>query len=53
MAATLCFMSVLEEDDFARNQIAPKDGIKKNSFSEATNSRGLEQFMYVFQDLQA
>ncbi len=46
-------LQALEEDDFAHNQIAPKDGIKKSSFSEATNSRGLEQFMYVFQNLQA
>jgi hypothetical protein len=46
-------LQVLEEDDFARNEIAPKDGIKKSSFSEATNSRGLEQFMYIFENLQA
>jgi len=46
-------LQALEEDDFAHNQIAPKDGIKKSSFSEATNSRGLEQFMHVFQNLQA
>jgi len=46
-------LQVLEEDDFARTEIAPKDGIKKSSFSEATNSRGLEQFMYVFESLQA
>ncbi|MBW2180302.1 MAG: IS4 family transposase, partial [Deltaproteobacteria bacterium] len=46
-------LQVLEEDAFARNEIAPKEGIKKSSFSEATNSRGLEQFMYVFKNLQA
>jgi hypothetical protein len=46
-------LQVLEEDDFARSAIAPKNGIKKSSFSEATNSRGLEQFMYVYQNLQA
>jgi hypothetical protein len=46
-------LQVLEEDDFARSKIAPKEGIKKSSFSEATNSRGLEQFMYVFKNLQA
>jgi hypothetical protein len=40
-------LQVLEQDDFARNQIAPEDGIKKSSFSEATNSRGLEQFFAV------
>jgi hypothetical protein len=46
-------LQVLEQDDFARNQIAPKDGIKKSSFSEATNCRGLEQFSYIFENLQA
>lgn len=46
-------LQVLEQDDFARDQIAPEDGIKKSSFSEATNSRGLEQFFYVFENLQA
>lgn len=45
-------MQVLQEDEFARNEIAPKEGIKRSSFSEATNTRGLEQFMYVFQALQ-
>jgi len=45
-------LQVLEEDEFARSQIAPKDGIKKSSFSEATNTRGLDQFMFVFEQLQ-
>ena len=45
-------LQVLEEDGFVRDVIAPKDGIKKSSFSEAINSRGLEQFAYVFQNLQ-
>ena len=45
-------LQALEEDDFAREVIAPEDGIKKSGFSEATNSRGLEQFLYVFQNLQ-
>ena len=45
-------MQVLQEDEFARNEIAPEQGIKKSSFSEATNTRGLEQFMHVFQALQ-
>ncbi|OOP55875.1 MAG: hypothetical protein AYP45_12175 [Candidatus Brocadia carolinensis] len=43
-------LQVLEEDDFAREVIA---GIKKSSFFEAINSRGLEQLTYVFQQLQA
>ena len=46
-------LQVLAEDDFARNVIAPPEGIKKSSFFEAINSRGLEQFLYVFQQLQA
>ena len=45
-------LQVLEQDDFARQEIAPEKGIKKSSFSEATNERGLEQFMHVFQKLQ-
>jgi len=46
-------LQALEEDDFARNVIAPPEGIKKSSFFEAINSRGLEQLTYVFQQLQA
>lgn len=46
-------IQVLENDKFAREVIAPKDGIKKSSFSEAINSRGLEQLLYVFNELQA
>jgi len=45
-------LQVLEEDDFARETIAPKDGIKKSSFYEANNTRGLEQFNHVFINLQ-
>jgi len=46
-------LQVLEQDDFAKSEIAPKNGIKKSSFSEATNTRGLEQFMHIYQSLQA
>jgi len=46
-------LQVLEEDDFARKVIAPPEGIKKSSFFEAINSRGLEQLTYVFQQLHA
>ena len=46
-------IDVLEKDTFARSHIAPKDGIKKSSFSEAINTRGLEQLTYVFNELQA
>ena len=38
-------LQVLEEDDFARNVIAPEEGIKKSSFAEAINTRGLNNFL--------
>ncbi len=45
-------LQVLEEDDFARNIIAPEEGIKKSSFSEAINIRGLTQLMHIYENLQ-
>ena len=45
-------LQVLEDDDFARNVIAPEDGIKKSSFAEAINTRGLEQLAHIYQNLQ-
>jgi hypothetical protein len=45
-------IQALEEDDFARNHIAPPDGIQKSSFFEAINNRGLEQLGHVYQQLQ-
>lgn len=42
----------LREDGFARENVAPQDGISRSSFSEAINERGLEQFFYVFHELQ-
>jgi hypothetical protein len=46
-------LQFLEEDDFARNNIAPEEGIKKSSFAEAINNRGLEQLSHIYQNLQA
>jgi hypothetical protein len=46
-------LQVLQDDDFARQEIAPPDGIKKSAFFEAINSRGLEQMVYMFSELQA
>lgn len=45
-------LQVLEEDDFARKNIAPSGGIKKSSFAEAVNTRGLEQLFYIYENLQ-
>jgi len=44
-------LQVLAQDDFARNYIAPKQGIEKSSFSEAINTRGLQQMIQVFEAL--
>jgi hypothetical protein len=46
-------LQVLEEDDFAKEVIAPEEGIRKSSFSEAVNSRGLEQLIHIYQNLQS
>lgn len=46
-------LQVLQEDEFAAEYIAPPDGIEKSSVSEANNTRGLEQFLQVFQALYA
>jgi hypothetical protein len=46
-------LQVMAEDTWARECIAPPQGIKKSSYFEAINSRGLEQLLYVFEKLQA
>ena len=53
MKIALHLLQVPEQDDFAHSAIAPENGIKKSSLSEATNRRGLEQFVYVYQNLQS
>lgn len=45
-------LQFLEEDDFAREFIAPEHGIKKSGYCEAINTRGLEQLIYVYEQLQ-
>jgi hypothetical protein len=44
-------IQVLEQDDFASKNIAPENGISRSSFSEAINSRGLEQLRFIFETL--
>jgi hypothetical protein len=43
----------LNNDNFAKTVIAPEDGIKKSTFFEALNERGLEQFSFIFAALKA
>ncbi|WP_425456388.1 IS4 family transposase [Desulfobotulus mexicanus] len=41
----------MNENNFAKENIAPEGGISISSFSEIINSRGLEQLLFVFQEL--
>ena len=41
----------INTNDFAKQNIAPADGISRSSFSEAINNRGLEQLQYVLENL--
>lgn len=45
-------LEALEKDEFAQSEVAPEGGIKKSSFFEAMNSRGLEQMIEVFELLK-
>jgi len=41
-------IQALEQDDFAKECVAPPKGIKKSAFFEAINTRGLEQLSQLF-----
>ena len=41
----------MKENDFAKQNIAPDEGISRSSFSEAVNHRGLEQLQFIFENL--
>jgi len=45
-------IQTLQEDEFAKDFIAPEGGIKRATFFETINERGLEQFQYIFEQLQ-
>ena len=44
-------LQALEQNNFAKECVAPPKGIKKSSFFEAINNRGLEQLTEVFSHL--
>lgn len=46
-------LQAMEEDEFVQDNITPEGGIKKSSFFEAINTRGLEQMMEVFELLKS
>ena len=44
-------LKVRKEDEYTRNSMAPEEGIEKNSFFEAINTRGLDQLLQLFETL--
>jgi len=45
-------IQVLQEDDYARQFVAPAGGIKRSTFFDTVNDRGVEQLLFVFTELQ-
>ena len=45
-------LSALKNDELAASEIAPADGVSRGTFFEAINSRGVEQFIQIFEALQ-
>jgi len=45
-------IQILQEDDYARQFVAPAGGIKRATFFDTVNDRGVEQLLYVFTELQ-
>ena len=46
-------LQAFEQNDFAKQYVAPANGIKKSAFFEAINTRGLEQLSQLFTALVA
>lgn len=44
-------LQAFEQNDFARECVAPPKGIEKSAFFEAINTRGLEQLLQIFSSL--
>ena len=45
-------IQALQEDDYARQFVAPAGGIKRSTFFDTVNERGVEQLLFVFTELQ-
>ena len=45
-------VQALQEDDYARQFVAPAGGIKHSTFFDTVNDRGVEQLLVVFTELQ-
>jgi len=46
-------IQALQEDDYARQFVAPAGGIKRSTFFDTVNDRGVEQLLTVFTELQS
>jgi hypothetical protein len=44
-------LQALDQNDFAKECVAPPKGIEKSSFFEAINTRGLDQLLLIFTTL--
>lgn len=44
-------IQALEQNNFAKECVAPPKGIQKSAFFEAINTRGLDQLVEIFEDL--
>ncbi|MCP4368181.1 MAG: IS4 family transposase [Deltaproteobacteria bacterium] len=42
----------LQEDEYAKQFVAPANGIKRSTFFDTVNDRGVEQLLFVFTELQ-
>lgn len=45
-------IQALQEDDYAKQFVAPAGGIKRSTFFDTVNERGVEQLLFVFTELQ-
>lgn len=45
-------VQALQEDEYARNLIAPAGGLCRSTFFDTVNDRGVDQLLYVFTELQ-
>jgi len=45
-------IQALQEDDYAKYLVAPAGGIKRSTFFDTVNERGVEQLLHVFAELQ-
>jgi len=45
-------LQALEEDDYARKFVSPVNGVKRSTFFDTVNDRGVEQLLFVFTELQ-